>query len=96
MIESVKVVYGFSVGKVSFNQLIDRVSRVVTSYNADFDLHIQKNSVTISVYPFKHSSAKEISETNGAEIMRSLIYLCDKFIDEGVLWSVEMATALPF
>lgn len=96
MIENVKVFYGFSVGKVSFNQLIHRVSLVAKSYNADYDIQIKSNRITISFYPFKHSTAKDISETNGAEILRSLIYLCDKFIDDGCLLSVDMSTALPF
>lgn len=96
MIEKVKVTYGFSVGHVSFNQFIERVSALASSYKVDFDFRVTKNSVTVQVYPFKYSGAKDISETNGAEIMRSLIYLFDKFIDDGVLWSVDMATALPF
>ena len=96
MIDSVKVVYGFSVGKVSFNQMIERLSLVAKAHHADFDLRLTKNSVTINVYPFKHSSAKEISEKDGAEIMRSIIYLCENLIDDGVLWSVEMSSALPF
>lgn len=96
MIDFVRVVYGFPVGKVTFHQLIDGVSLVAKVNSVDFDLLLANNRVTITVHPFKHSNAKEISEINGAEIMRSLISLCDKFIDHGVLWSADMASPLPF
>lgn len=96
MIDSVQVVYGFSVGKVSFVNIIERLNLICSKHQFDYDVRICKNNLTIRVYPFKFKGAKDISEKDGAEIMRSLIYLCENWIDDGVLLSVDMATALPF
>lgn len=96
MIDSVKIIYGYSFGKIGFGELVERVSALASSYHVDFDLRVTKNSIAVSVYPFKYKDAKEIKETEGAQIMSSLIFIFDHCIVDGVLWSVDMATALPF
>lgn len=96
MVDSVKVIYGFGLGKVSFIRLIERLNLVTKAHHVDYDLIIKKNSLTIDVHPFKNSGAKDISEKDGAEIMRYLIYLCENLIDDGCLLRVEMFSALPF
>lgn len=96
MIDNVRVTYGFSIGCVSYKELIHKVSTIASSYHVDFDLRITKNSVTAEVYPYKFRNAQQISEKEGAQILSSLVIVFENYIEDGVLWSVEMASALPF